>query len=91
MLIFVSDLHLMDEGFKEAIPTSRLVQVVDGTIRRALERGVKEHDVQFVLLGDIFEIIKSQQWIDNDVRPCISSAWRRSSLRRTRLPAPTPW
>lgn len=80
MIIFISDLHLMDEGFKEAIPTSRLVQVVGGTIRRAVERGVKEHDIQLVLLGDIFEIIKSQQWIDNDVRPWEPSTAKHQSV-----------
>jgi UDP-2,3-diacylglucosamine pyrophosphatase LpxH len=69
MLIFISDLHLMDEGFKEAIPTARLAQVIDGIIVRALQRGVAEPNIELVLLGDIFEVIKSQQWIDHDVRP----------------------
>ncbi len=67
MLLFISDLHVMDEGFKEAIPMSRLASVVDGIVQRALDQGVK--DIELVLLGDIFEIIKSQQWIDHGVRP----------------------
>ena len=74
MLVFISDLHLMDEGSKEAIPTSRLADIVDGIIRRAVDKGVK--DIQLVLLGDIFEIIKSQQWIDEGVRP-----WETSTAK----------
>ena len=67
MLVFVSDLHLTDASFRPAIPIKRLTDAVDGVIERGRLGGVTS--VKVVLLGDIFEIIKSPEWLAANVRP----------------------
>ena len=68
MLVFVSDLHLTDESFAPAIPLQRLIERVDGILQQGAARGVT--GATLVLLGDIFEIIKSPKWLAKDnLRP----------------------
>ncbi len=67
MLVFVSDLHLTDESFPPAIPVARLIQAVTSLFEQAKARGVEQ--ARLVLLGDIFEIIKSPKWLASDLRP----------------------
>lgn len=72
MLVFVSDLHLTDESFPPAIPVPRLTDAVTVLFEQAKARGIKR--AQLVLLGDIFEIIKSPKWLADDLRPWDSPA-----------------
>ena len=67
MLVFVSDLHLTDKSFPPAIPVPRLIDAVNGLFEHAKARGVER--AQLVLLGDIFEIIKSPRWLADELRP----------------------
>ena len=71
MIIFVSDLHLSDTHR----PTIRLevfFREIQRCITAAAEYGVKS--IQLVLLGDIFEILKSKKWLTDKRRP-----WEKSS------------
>lgn len=66
MIILVSDLHLADT----CRPTIRLDVFLRDLQRRisfAAECGVKS--IQLVLLGDIFELLKSEEWLEKEVRP----------------------
>jgi UDP-2,3-diacylglucosamine pyrophosphatase LpxH len=67
MLVFVSDLHLTDESFPPAVPVNRLTEAVDGILQRGKVGGMTS--ATLVLLGDIFEIIKSPHWLTDHVRP----------------------
>src|SRR5262245_28343476 len=66
MLIFASDLHLADHGpspfsFRQFL--SELELLVEHGRRNGAEK------IKIILLGDIFEILKSEIWIERDVRP----------------------
>src|SRR5438046_176383 len=67
MLVFVSDLHLTDENFPPAVPVNRLTEAIDDIMQRGKVGGSRY--ATLVLLGDIFEIIKSPRWLEDDVRP----------------------
>ena len=66
MLIFVSDLHLAESGFEPTIDLrafgERLTAIVDGSLLRGAPL------VKLILLGDIFEILKSKHWC-GDLKP----------------------
>ncbi|HVE70285.1 MAG TPA: hypothetical protein VNI54_02870 [Thermoanaerobaculia bacterium] len=62
MLLVVSDLHLTDAGSESTFRPDVFVR----TIREAA-RGARS--VRLLLLGDIFEILKSRVWEKNGVRP----------------------
>lgn len=67
MLVFVSDLHLADSELNSSADTlalgNRLNEIVSQTVIRSSET------VRIVLLGDIFELLKSEEWITANVRP----------------------
>lgn len=67
MLLFVSDLHLEDSPRQFTIPLERFVCTLNLACRRARRAGVAE--ITLVLLGDIFELLKSSRW------------WKEPSLR----------
>ncbi len=67
MLIFVSDLHLADTVERSTFDTWSFLQQLIRIMERALDTGVEK--VTLVLLGDIFEILKSKKWIERQVRP----------------------
>jgi len=67
MLAFLSDLHLTDEVSSSTIDLPRLFEVLDDTFRRGADNGAK--DLRLVLLGDIFEMLKSKVWLERELRP----------------------
>jgi UDP-2,3-diacylglucosamine pyrophosphatase LpxH len=71
MIIFVSDLHLADT-YRPTIRLDVFFREIQRRITLAAECGVKS--IQLVLLGDIFEILKSKQWLTDKRRP-----WEKSS------------
>jgi len=66
MLIFVSDLHLVDEGRRASFKAGPLFEALRSCLSNA--RGA-EDVVTLVLLGDVFELLKSSVWLKKDLRP----------------------
>ena len=67
MLIFVSDLHLVDDDRRSTFHVDSFLQRVEDCIRRC-QRGSDE-PIGLVLLGDIFELLKSSTWHQRGIRP----------------------
>lgn len=73
MQVFISDLHLTDGTSGQTINSGAFevfrdnLEILVGSI---LKKG-KVQDLKIVLLGDIFDVIRSTQWIDagDNVRP----------------------
>lgn len=63
MIILFSDIHLTDTPERTTFPTDFFFTKLEAAITRGQE------DVTVVLLGDIFEILKSSQWLEKKVRP----------------------
>ena len=72
MLIFVSDLHLADSPQNSVADSIELVRRIRDIVAGATSRGTDR--IVLVLLGDIFELLKSERWISDGVRP-----WDRAS------------
>ncbi|HVG09853.1 MAG TPA: hypothetical protein VNM67_19285 [Thermoanaerobaculia bacterium] len=68
MLLFISDLHLTDTADRSTVDLTRIAEALNGQLLRATRRkGIRE--VKLVLLGDIFELLKSRIWLDRGLRP----------------------
>ena len=67
MIIFVSDLHLADRVERSPMSVRRFLDTLEETAGRSVRRGV--HSLVLMLLGDIFELLGSEKWLDTDVRP----------------------
>jgi UDP-2,3-diacylglucosamine pyrophosphatase LpxH len=67
MIVLVSDLHLADDPARSTINAQRLLDRLYQIILGAREAGVRE--TTLVLLGDIFEILRSEIWIKRELRP----------------------
>lgn len=67
MILLVSDLHLVSESERPTINVSSLLRRLNDIAKKANDDRVEE--LILVLLGDIFEILKSKIWIDDGVRP----------------------
>src|SRR5579883_1525297 len=61
MLLFVSDLHLCDGSVPPAIRIPDFVRTLSGVAQTAEAERVEALDV--VLLGDIFEMLKTPTWL----------------------------
>ena len=76
MLVIVSDLHLndgttgalLDAGAAELL-TDRVCDLAYRACWRADGSYQPIQRVDLVLLGDVFDIIRSQRWLTSDVRP----------------------
>ncbi|HXT64150.1 MAG TPA: hypothetical protein VN696_14020 [Pyrinomonadaceae bacterium] len=67
MLTFVSDLHLADTNSRATIDVPYLIDQLRVLTTNAQKKKIQ--DLKIVLLGDIFEILKSKRWLDDEVRP----------------------
>jgi UDP-2,3-diacylglucosamine pyrophosphatase LpxH len=67
MIVLVSDLHLAESPGRTTIEVAPLLRHLTNMIELADERKVKE--LTIVLLGDIFELLKSNLWLERGVRP----------------------
>ena len=68
MLVFLSDVHLTDGSSGETIKPTAFNIFADG-IRKLADTVKPLEEVRLVLLGDIFDIIRSTKWLTDDVRP----------------------
>jgi len=67
MLLFVSDLHLTDRKERSSFSTDIFVRRLEEVLQAAVAEGVTK--IELVLLGDILEMLKSKQWLADNVRP----------------------
>jgi UDP-2,3-diacylglucosamine pyrophosphatase LpxH len=67
MIVFVSDLHLSDTVERSTFNTDRFLDWLKATIEQAAKNNIET--ITLVLLGDIFEILRSRAWIDKGIRP----------------------
>lgn len=63
MIILVSDIHLTDTKERTTFPTENFLKNLESGIKCGIE------DITIVLLGDIFEILKSSKWLVAGIRP----------------------
>jgi UDP-2,3-diacylglucosamine pyrophosphatase LpxH len=68
MLVFLSDVHMTDGSSGETIkPTA--FRIVAENICKMADTVKPLEEIRMVLLGDIFDIIRSAQWLAGAVRP----------------------
>lgn len=67
MITLVSDLHLSDDPARSTINVPRLLEHLTLVINGARRKGVRR--LTLVLLGDIFEILRSEVWVNREIRP----------------------
>lgn len=68
MLVFLSDLHLTDGSSGQTIKPTAFRMFAD-QLKKLADTVSPLKEVRIVLLGDIFDIIRSAQWLDQKVRP----------------------
>ncbi|MBF0548574.1 MAG: metallophosphoesterase [Candidatus Riflebacteria bacterium] len=69
MLVFISDLHLSDGTTGNTISSGAFKEFAD-SIQRILDKeDAKIKELQMVFLGDIFDLIRSEQWQNTSIRP----------------------
>lgn len=66
MLIFVSDLHLVDHASRASFQSPPLFRALRSHLR---DVDTRADAVTLVLLGDIFELLKSDVWLHEKTRP----------------------
>jgi UDP-2,3-diacylglucosamine pyrophosphatase LpxH len=66
VILIVSDIHLADTAERETVDLESLCATIRAEAARAKD---KKYPFKVLLLGDIFEILKSQVWHERDVRP----------------------
>jgi len=74
MIVLVSDLHLADTPLRSTINVPWFLRNIRRLVYQAREDGIKS--LKIVLLGDIFEVLKSKEWLDQKVRP-----WEKSTSK----------
>lgn len=67
MLVFISDLHLTDGSSGETIDSGAFKKFAYYLEDMAINSSASE--VEVVLLGDIFDVIRSEQWLKSQIRP----------------------
>lgn len=67
MLVFISDLHFVDETTgKHNIPTSAFDKIFLSHIK-ALADKVNAKELKIVFLGDIFDLLRTEEWFNEDI------------------------
>lgn len=67
LILIFSDLHFADTTQRRTVDSESLCDLIEQEAAAALKRGTDNLTV--LLLGDIFEVLKSQLWIDRNARP----------------------
>lgn len=67
MIVLLSDIHLSDCTPRSTVDVGRLINRLSEITQEAQKNRVDKLTV--VLLGDIFDLLKSTQWLVHDVRP----------------------
>lgn len=71
MLVFISDIHLTDGTSGETIKSgafNKFALYLEDMVDTA-----KAKEIEIVLLGDIFDIIRSDYWLNSNIRPWSNS------------------
>ena len=71
MLVFISDIHLTDGTLGETIKSgafNKFALYLEDMVDTA-----KAKEIEIVLLGDIFDIIRSDYWLNSNIRPWSNS------------------
>lgn len=76
MIIIVSDLHLTDTIERSTLNEGSFFESLNHVVTDAVSKGIT--DLRLVLLGDVFEILKSEKWLEAKVRP-----WEKSDSRHS--------
>lgn len=89
MLVFLSDIHLTDGSCGATINPGAfdkfgdyLCDMVEKANREKVTNGKKPAPLEIVLLGDIFDVIRSKKWSLESVRPWTEEEDRQDALRR---------
>jgi UDP-2,3-diacylglucosamine pyrophosphatase LpxH len=76
MLVFISDLHLNDETFGATIPAGAFRSFREALHDLAYTASWREggkykplERLDLVLLGDIFDVLRTEKWLEHQVRP----------------------
>ena len=80
MLVFLSDIHWTDGTSGETIHSGAFRGFVQDLSRIA--KDAKARDLEIVLLGDIFDLIRSEQWIKAKVRPWDAKSSKQEQITK---------
>jgi len=82
MLVIVSDLHFVDEtAGKHNLPSDAFTSVLLEDLASFVKDSDKNiQEIKLLLLGDIFDIIRSQQWLDEGF-PLEDRPWGSNGLK----------
>jgi UDP-2,3-diacylglucosamine pyrophosphatase LpxH len=67
MLVLVSDVHLVDRPSPSSRQSGKLMEKLAELAAKSADRGWDPLTVAFI--GDIFDLLHSQKWLDLDLRP----------------------
>lgn len=67
MLVFASDIHLTDGSLGDTVESGAFQKFF--VYLKDMAETAKAKDVEVVLLGDIFDVIRSDHWLDTNIRP----------------------
>lgn len=67
MLVFISDIHLTDGTSGETINAGAFEKF--GLYLEDMADTAQGKEIEVVLLGDIFDVIRSDRWLSTDIRP----------------------
>jgi UDP-2,3-diacylglucosamine pyrophosphatase LpxH len=67
VLVFASDLHLRDSAKRSSFSVDAFARSVEEVVRSARDDGIPH--IHLILLGDIFELLKSTKWLEANTRP----------------------
>ncbi|HSS75930.1 MAG TPA: hypothetical protein VLV54_04215, partial [Thermoanaerobaculia bacterium] len=81
MIVLVSDLHLADSTQPVTMDVPRFLRCLRDVVERASLQGVRS--LVLVLLGDVFEILKSKIWLTTAARPWQASSKEHCDVVRT--------
>lgn len=63
MLVFISDLHFVDEtAGKQNIPTSAFKLFLSNIKTHSEKTKNKEKELKIIFLGDIFDLLRTEEW-----------------------------
>jgi len=69
MLVFISDLHLVDGTTGNTVDLGQFSDFADALRRIVHSRDADIRDLTVVFLGDIFDLIRTDRWFDTAIRP----------------------
>jgi UDP-2,3-diacylglucosamine pyrophosphatase LpxH len=78
MIIIVSDLHLTDTIERSTLNEESFFESLNHVVTYAVSKGIT--DLRLILLGDVFEILKSEKWLEATVRPWEECDSRHSAV-----------